>query len=141
MTSNELGIGIPIPIGTRKAGYYGCSSCEWSPIGCVTCQTTNYISPPPKPMPPGQVNGIFTPSKKLLGAFEIVSDARQSDKDGFGLIAKRFIPRSEKFVDNTAPYICKPAEYAKAHLGAEDYVACGTQGYFQVREPVLQVSI
>ena len=128
----------PIPIGTRKSGCYGCGRCRWYPTGCVSCRAMDYVSPPPKPMPAGQVNGKVHPSQTLVSAFEIVTGSRQSDATGCGIVAKRFIPKHETFVDNTALYISKPSLYAKAHLGPEDYVSCGRMGYFQVREETLQ---
>ena len=128
----------PIPIGTRKSGCYGCGRCRWYPTGCVSCRAMDYVSPPPKPMPAGQVNGKVHPSQTLVSTFEIVSGARQSDATGYGIIALRFISKRETFVDNTALYISKPSVYAKAHLGPEDYVSCGPTGYFQVREETLQ---
>ena len=127
----------PIPIGTRKHGCWGCAECGWMPKGCNTCQNIDYISKHPKPLPKGMVCGEFQPSHQLKTAFQIVSDVRQSDRNGYGIIATRLIAKGEIFEDNTCSYISKPSAYAKAHLGAEDYIAHGTRGYFLVREPLL----
>jgi len=127
----------PRPLGSRKAGAFGCGKCRWYPKGCRACRNAGYVSAPPVPMPPGQVCGDNNPSTQMADAFEIISDDRQSDATGYGIIAKRFIQHREKFVDNTTRYVSKPSVYAKAHLGAEDYIACGS-GYFEVREEVMQ---
>ena len=128
----------PKHIGTRKPGYFGCGKCRWGPKGCLGCRASNCVSPPPTPMPEGQVHGSLEPSASFSNAFEIVADDRQSDANGFGIIAKRFISKRERFVDTTASYSSRPAAYAQAHLGSEDYIACGVQGYFLLVEHALR---
>jgi hypothetical protein len=127
----------PLPVGTRKNGFWGCGKCRWYPKGCASCRGVDYVSKPPPLLPPGTICGV-QPSQQLKDAFKIVSDSRQSDSTGYGIIAKRSIKFGEVFVDNTAVYVSKTPEYARAHLGLEDYISHGKSGYYQVRELVLQ---
>jgi hypothetical protein len=77
-------------------------------------------------------------SHTLAAAVEVVSDERQSDSNGFGLIARKPLAKGAKLIDHTALFIQRPAVYALAHQDQFDYLACGLNGYFQLREPVLQ---
>jgi len=144
--------------GMRRKGYYGCTSCNWDPKGCGPCRVANIHRSPNKEMEGGKVFVVksvamsltklptrtydnpakydFDLIKKYIG---IRKGSRQSDSEGYGLIAKMDIPKGMRFRDVTCEYQSRCSAYAQAHLGPYDYIAHGDRGYFVVKEPCMRL--
>jgi hypothetical protein len=174
----------PVPPGRRVKGRYGCGKCRWRPTGCRGCKQQNHSNLKIcKKMIHGKI--IYSPESfkfcdfgqrgknkgdrkfgqpySLSEYVEIVNDTRQSDKDGYGVIAKqRLLPSKLKIddgsntnrrrsnrstvnnnnsknilIDETSIYVTKPSVYAQAHLPEYAYISCGKNSYFQLNEEVL----
>ena len=112
----------PVPPGRRVKGKYGCGKCRWRPTGCRGCKQQNHSNLKIcKKMIDGNNDGkiIYSPESfkfcdfgqrgknkdnrkfgqpySLSEYVEIVNDARQSDENGYGVVArKQLLPTKAK---------------------------------------------
>jgi len=148
-------------VGSRRPAFHGCGKCRWRPSGCRGCIAADAErgpAPPPPPLPRGVVLALDAAYDKLLRGSE-PDDARAAlwaaqrtaldaaaevaaagvvDARGFGVVARRRLRAGDVLVDPTAVVVERPSDYARAHLGAYDYVAFGKGNYSQLREPALR---